>query len=41
MDWMKKVVIILPTYNERENIREMIEVLENNICYYSDIKFNQ
>jgi dolichol-phosphate mannosyltransferase len=31
MDWMKKVVIILPTYNERENISEMIEVLENNI----------
>ena len=28
---MKTIVVILPTYNEIENIGEMIEVLENNI----------
>ncbi|MCL4378779.1 MAG: glycosyltransferase [Actinobacteria bacterium] len=28
---MEKVAIILPTYNENENIGEMIEILENNI----------
>lgn len=28
---MKKIVVVLPTYNEKENIGEMIEVLENDI----------
>ena len=28
---MKKIVVILPTYNEKENIGDMIEALENHI----------
>lgn len=28
---MEKIIIIIPTYNEKENIGEMIEVLENKI----------
>ncbi|MHB8276128.1 MAG: glycosyltransferase [Candidatus Humimicrobiaceae bacterium] len=28
---MEKIVIIIPTYNEKENISEMIDVLENEI----------
>ena len=33
---MEKIVIIIPTYNEKENITSMIEVLENDI--FSKIK---
>ncbi len=28
---MKKITVILPTYNEKENICEMIDILENDI----------
>lgn len=31
VDFMKNIVVILPTYNEKENIGDMIEVLENDI----------
>jgi len=36
---MKKVVVIIPTYNERENIGRMIDVLEKEI--FPKIKKNQ
>ncbi len=36
---MSKVVIIIPTYNEKENIGRMIDVLENEI--FPKIKTNQ
>ena len=28
---MEKITVILPTYNEKENICEMIDILEKNI----------
>jgi dolichol-phosphate mannosyltransferase len=36
---MKKIVVIIPTYNEKENIGRMIDVLENEI--FPKIKSNQ
>ncbi len=36
---MSKIVVIIPTYNERENVERMIDVLENEI--FPKIKNNQ